>query len=1130
MIFIIKDYFENNAPTIKNYDTAMIRLKITNLHPTTSLSFNIHNITITVKANETFEGNFAPFNTLSVQSSVPFRCYVSSWLNNDELKPEPESPPRNVENLIIHQVTATTVTLQWDPPLYHDGITSYDISQNDQFRENVVNPSVTLANLSPSTFYTFTVQAKNEAGQTSTGVSITVTTLELDETPPTLTVTPSGFFSQSHEITITSSEPATIYYTLNGDEPTSTSPIYSGPFIITETTTVQAYAIDNAGNKSTLQSALYQKIGIQTEGIILHYDFTNRSGETNNSISDTIHGVVASLIGLSHDGVSDGYVTDQGLLVNREDYVEIPTNASPLNQLISFENGLTIQMASFNTNGSHWKTVDGKFTAARSDVFIPYLTTTGQQNTRAINSYWFKDEQGQKKSYQDWLNPIDSHAINLFTLRFNTDQTASLFINDAINENDPRPVPTDFASTVNALIQSPLQLRKDFVAHNQAPETIVAFAIYNRALTDEEVKNNYDYYQQTEQLIGISALPQTISLAIGESQKLFIEAIPSQYTSELTLDFQSNNEQIVEVDNRGRIKALTAGQTSVNVMAAYEEQSFTTTIPIDVQLSPSLPPSNRTVTEIVINKKKETMVVGEATVLMATALSEGLPFDVLNDNIVFWESGNIQIATVQYGVVEALSSGTTTITAYDSSKTIFASYTLTVSERAEQPIDEADILHVDAEQYDIHLDGTNALATTNGIQAAFDDALLGPYKKVIFPYGHYLVNPTVRTLFPPTNIIIDFSDSKIQIEASEKTTTGYRMFYFTNLENTKLINTHIYGEKNDTTVGESTEGCLSVLIDDCKNISFESCTFNQSPGFNFITGTIHNRELGEVKSDTVVSWSHFEPGDIDDQGNSRTEINSHRFRSSTYLNVSGLGSYYLLGYTQGYQGFRYLRSRLYSIYFYDENHLFISSQTYNLQFYNYDKPQAAKWVKIVIYQEAPPADGDTDFNGAVAFLRTIGMPRQCKIKNCHFEENTSTGLAMCGGQEWLIEGNTFVNNKGRTPGCDIDWEDGWDAMALDVVRYNRFTSPLGIILSAGSSLAIYENEFTMSTMKAWGRTQNFRIYNNIFMGKGAITNDFSTQAESILARNIFTDGAGFTTGKEHENGSYQVHTYQNTTI
>lgn len=137
---------------------------------------------------------------------------------------------------------------------------------------------------------------------------------------------------------------------------------------------------------------------------------------------------------------------------------------------------------------------------------------------------------------------------------------------------------------------------------------------------------------------------------------------------------------------------------------------------------------------------------------------------------------------------------------------------------------------------------------------------------------------------------------------------------------------------------------------------------------------------------------------------------------------------------------------------------------------------------------------------------------------------------MCGGQEWLIEGNTFVNNKGRTPGCDIDWEDGWDAMALDVVRYNRFTSPLGIILSAGSSLAIYENEFTMSTMKAWGRTQNFRIYNNIFMGKGAITNDFSTQAESILARNIFTDGAGFTTGKEHENGSYQVHTYQNTTI
>ena len=177
----------------------------------------------------------------------------------------------------------------------------------------------------------------------------------------------------------------------------------------------------------------------------------------------------------------------------------------------------------------------------------------------------------------------------------------------------------------------------------------------------------------------------------------------------------------------------------------------------------------------------------------------------------------------------------------------------------------------------------------------------------------------------------------------------------------------------------------------------------------------------------------------------------------------------------------------------------------------------------MIYQEAPPTSGDTDFNGAVAFIRTMGMPRNCYIKNCTFEDNFSTGLAMCGGQGWLIEGNTFSNNGGRMPGCDIDWEDGWEHMVGDVLKNNTFNSRLGVIFSAGGSLAAFNNTFNRSTMTVWGRTQNYRVFNNVFNGKGSFGNDFKTQGDSVLARNIFTNSATYTTGIQHTGASYKVH-------
>ena len=914
-------------------------------------------------------------------------------------------------------------------------------------------------------------------------------------------------------------------------EPTTSSTVYSAPITLTNTTTVKAFAKDTAGNVSAVQTVTYTNIGIVADGLVLHHDFTNRAGTSSNTINDKINNVPATLVGVTHDGTTDGYVSNKGLLLQIQDYVQIPTNKSPLNNLIDLNGGITIQIASYDTNGVHWRTEDGKFTSAKSDSTTKYRKTDGSEGNRGIGSFWFVDRTGFRQSYDEWVNPIGSKAVNVYTLRINRDNTANIFINDAINQTGRIPVPADFVSYINSLAASPLQLRRNNVGLNTAPETLVSFMIYNRELTDDEVRNNYHFFQNQEPLEGISVNPSNVQLNTGERQRLSVQGLPNRYTELLNITYQSGNEGYVIIDENGILTGMNNGETNVSVTATYEDQTFTEYVNVKVGGQVTAPPSSsRVIDGMSINRKTNKITVGENFVAMGTALSGELPYDIFNDNIVVWESSNPNIARVQYGVVEGVSPGTATLTAYDATKTYSASFDINVVDRVETPLSEAEIYYVNANDYSIKLNNKDSTNTTNGIQNALNYASANGYKKIVFPYGIYLISPAVQTIYPPSDMIIDFSESILNIEPSPLTATGYKMFYFTSIKNTKLMRAHIYGERDSTTIQNSVENCLSVLIDDCLNSGFESCTFSKSPGFNVITGTLRNRNMGMTTQSVSVSRFNFDPGNIDKNGQIDNSITKNYYRYNQYMDVSGLGEYYLLGYTQRYHGYPYLRSRLYSIHFYDQNYNHIESQMYNLQYYNYLKPPNAKYAKIVIYQELPPSSGDTDFNGAVAFIRTFGMPRNCYIKNCIFEDNFSTGLAMCGGQGWLIKGNKFSNNGGRMPGCDIDWEDGWEHTFGDVLKNNTFNSRLGVIFSAGGSLAALNNTFNRSTMMVWNRTQNFRVFNNGFNGKGSFMNDFKTQGDSVLARNIFTENTTYTTGIYHTGANYKVHDIYNTIV
>ena len=80
-----------------------------------------------------------------------------------------------------------------------------------------------------------------------------------DTIAPTVTASPpGGTYTSAQSVTLSANEPAVIYYTTNGLEPTISSSVYSGsPIPISSTTTLKFMGVDTAGNASPASTQVY---------------------------------------------------------------------------------------------------------------------------------------------------------------------------------------------------------------------------------------------------------------------------------------------------------------------------------------------------------------------------------------------------------------------------------------------------------------------------------------------------------------------------------------------------------------------------------------------------------------------------------------------------------------------------------------------------------------------------------------------------------------------------------------------------------------------------------------------------------------------------------------------------------
>lgn len=653
-----------------------------------------------------------------------------------------------------------------------------------------------------------------------------------------------------------------------------------------------------------------------------------------------------------------------------------------------------------------------------------------------------------------------------------------------------------------------------------------SIALLNSSFDEKDMDNLYNYLLSLDDLEEVTSNVTSLNLEKGDNIQPIIDVKPITIKKSDCIINSSSSNGNVSIDSNG-INAVHNGTANVTYTAKYKKNTVNKIINVNVGKLQYTPTSVRTSNKIIIQNPIDSIGINEeyslcALVLNAITEDKKTPYEFADDNMVIFESGDSSICSVKNGVLKGVSEGSTNIVAKDITGTITTSMPIKVVQYNEY-------IPTDAETYKVtlpcpttngvlHIDNTNSEKTTKAIQDLLAYCTANNKRKIIFPKGKYLISPVYDSIKIPSNLIIDFNNSDINIEESSKTATGYNMILFENTQNSKIINANIYGERFTMSASNGAESCQSILFTGtCYRSGLENCTISRSPGFN-----IGARISGLVRC--PLKLTNIESGNINNDGSVSNETVDYCYRSIDYIDISSLGAKFGLGNRQGYEGYLYLGARIYDIYFYDTNKQFISSLKDCLQYFLYDKPSNAKYAKVVFYQTTMPTKSDGDF-GSVAMIYSHSCPNKCFIRNCTLEDSYSTAIQPNGGDNWVIENNIFRRNGYRDPASQIDWEDGRNNIHGHIVRNNIFEDGGAVTFVGGSCMVFHNNILKNNALNHGDEVQNSRIWLNQFTGKKSIAN-IKSKTDIVFSQNYFNDGAKYNLSPT-SNVKFKIHGFEN---
>lgn len=637
--------------------------------------------------------------------------------------------------------------------------------------------------------------------------------------------------------------------------------------------------------------------------------------------------------------------------------------------------------------------------------------------------------------------------------------------------------------------------------------------ILNNSINGKDIENYYMFLKSDLDVSEINTV-DAVYMQIGDSYTVKADLEPT--VIEETIFFTSSDETVATVSDSGEIKAVSDGDAIITLTAG----TFSLEVPVhigqqvsDEAIATIEALSTKVVNQIVLVNEEDIpskMTVGDEFAIYALAIdtTADVPYSVSEQNMVNFTSSDSSVCSVGFGVLHANKAGTAIITASSMDGTATTTFNVTVVDEHTTKVPECDIYHCNDRQFGIYNNGTNAESTTKGIQSALNYASEQGYKMIKFNEGDYLIDPESCPIVIPSGIKIDFNNSIIRPVKDNTHVTAskaYVIFSLVDVEDVEFANAKVYADNYyGGTYHLEQERSFDIIGG--KNITVKNCEFSYSAGFNFCLAysiaTVDGKDTRRA-----FKLTNVEQGGITDTGeNDATDTSTSHFRSIDFISLGNMKNNFGLGNMQGYQGYLYMSSRLYNIYFYDADKNFISCQKWCVQYQTYYLPENAVYAKIMFFQASAPTSAEADFGG-IAHLYSARNPQNVKIQNCIFKENVSTAISPQGGKNVLIENCYFENNGSIDPSSTIDWEDGRIHIQGHIVKHNEFKTNakkwngmLNII--NGRDVVIHDNEIDVPFYNK-SETQNSRIYRNVFKYQTANKFSLASKGDMIFAGNLY---------------------------
>lgn len=481
-------------------------------------------------------------------------------------------------------------------------------SDTGKLNVTVTGATADVTEFTPSSSWTLcTVNLTNATGTVTISLATSAKRAYVDEitlvsgsggttpTPTTVaapTISGTTPFARSTEVTITAESGASIYYTLDGSTPTSSSTQYSAPFTLTATTTVKAIAVvnstsseitskkfsayyENAGGKqsSTLKTAMcgiiYNRTELGYDDLWTAYQTTDvhPDGDKAGKIWDMYSNVT------SYDPVNGSHAnSSEGSGFNREH--SFPKswfggeNKMPmftdLHHLYPVDGNINTRRSNNpygETSNPTW-TSSGGFSKLGDCTYSGYTGTVFEPNDEYKGDFartYFYMITCYEEKLHDWYTNYSSTTevgavIDGSTYPgFQTWQLEMLMEwakNDPVSEKE-----TNRNNAVYAIQGN----RNPFIDYPGLQEYIWGF------MTD--VSFSYDNYQQPvyKQDVTMAFNPSSATATLGES---FTEPTLTTDPAGLTVTYSSSNTSVATVDASGEVALVAAGSTTITATFA----------------------------------------------------------------------------------------------------------------------------------------------------------------------------------------------------------------------------------------------------------------------------------------------------------------------------------------------------------------------------------------------------------------------------------------------------------------------------------------------------------------------------------------------------------------------------------